>query len=92
MLEIEDHEHSKKLVLEGKFIIGFYSTRLLHFKPEYQKYCSLRPLKNITIEDLTMYFEDSNRHIMARRKRLGIKSIMRHVFDDGSMEKNIFML
>jgi len=39
-----------------------------------------------------MYFEDNNRLLMARRKRLGVKPIMKHVFEDGSFQKNIFML
>jgi len=39
-----------------------------------------------------MYFEDNNRLLMARRKRLGVKPIMKHVFEDGSFQNNIFML
>ena len=39
-----------------------------------------------------MYFEDNSRQLLARRKRLGLKQIMRNIFDEGSMKKNRFML
>ena len=39
-----------------------------------------------------MYFEDGNRQLSLRRKRLGLKGIMRHVFEEGTFQKNCFML
>ena len=39
-----------------------------------------------------MYFEDNHRQLSSRRKRLGLKFIMRRIFEEGSMEKSTFML
>jgi hypothetical protein len=92
ILEPEHHETARKTVLEGKFVIGFYAVRQLHLRPEFAPYTSLRPLGDFLVEDLTMYFEDSNRHVLSRRKRLGLKWIMRHVFEEGSFPKSNFVL
>jgi hypothetical protein len=37
-------------------------------------------MKNIVIEDLTMYFYDSIKNLQTRRKRIGIKSLMKQIF------------
>lgn len=39
-----------------------------------------------------MFFEDNHRQLNSRRKRIGLKSIMRHVFMEGSLNKNRFLL
>jgi hypothetical protein len=82
----------KKMVLEGKFILSFYSTRIIHFKPEFKSLYSLRTFQKIVLEDLTMFFEDNHRQLATRRKRIGLKSIMRHIFEEASFDKNRFLL
>ena len=92
LFQMERADDMKKLILEGKFILSFYSTRILHFKPEYECVFALRTFKQITIEDLTMFFEDNHRNLTKRRKRIGLKLILRHIFEESSFDKNRFML
>lgn len=82
----------KKIILESKFILGFYSTRILHFKKQFSGLAELRKLKNILIEDLSMFFEDNNRQLNSRRKRIGLKAIIRQIFHEGSVLKYRFLL
>lgn len=39
-----------------------------------------------------MFFEDNHRQLNSRRKRIGLKSIMKYVFMEGSLNKNRFLL
>jgi hypothetical protein len=44
------------------------------------------------VEDLTMYFQDNRKNLTARRKRVGLKNIMRNIFEKSCFEKNRFLL
>ena len=92
ILEIEDENTFKTYLLASKPIIGFYSCRILHFKKDYAELSKYRSFNNFMIEDLTMYFYDNLKNLAMRRKRVGVKPIMKDIFDKSSFNKYRFML
>ena len=58
----------------------------------FQPLSLLRPFQRLLHEDLTMYFFDSLKSVTTRRKRVGVKYIMKDLLEKGSYNKHRFML
>jgi len=53
---------------------------------------ALRPTHNFVIDDLTMYFYDNMKSLTARRKRIGVRGIMRQIFNMTKNQQHSFLL
>ena len=73
-------------------MLGFYSCRLLHFKQEYEGLSKFRLFGNILAEDLTQYFFDNMKRLSTRRRRVGVRGMMRELFERGGYSKHSFLV
>lgn len=92
ILEFEQESECKTYLLSYKPIVSFYSCRILHFKDEFAGLGDLRLFKHVILEDLTMYFYDNMKNLAIRRQRVGLRHLIKDLFNKASYHEHQFLL
>lgn len=67
-------------MLNGLPIISFYSIEYLKAATEYELLFDLRKMDRIVIKDLSMFFCDNWKKLVARKKRVGVYPLIGKIF------------
>ncbi len=63
-------------MLNGLPIVAFYSVESLKVLKEYERLVDLRKMGNIVVKDLSMFFCDNWKKLVARKKRVGVRPLI----------------